>query len=98
VLKSKFNETDLERLYKNKPFEVHKENFYRCLREGGLGVSDAFSHVQTMNSCHLTAIAARRKRVIQWNTQEESIIGDDQAAAFFARQPRSGFDIPRVSA
>jgi hypothetical protein len=28
---------------------------------------------------------------------EEIIIGDDQAATFFARQPRSGYDIPRVS-
>jgi predicted dehydrogenase len=95
--KNQFDEADLQRLYKNKPFEGHKENFYRCLREGGLGVSDVFSHVQTMNTCHLTAIAARLKRVIQWNPQEERIIGDDQAATFFARQPRSGFDIPRVS-
>jgi hypothetical protein len=50
-----------------------------------------------MNTCHLTAIAARLKRVIKWNPQEERIIGDDQAATFFARQPRSGFEIPRVS-
>ena len=40
-------------LYKGKPYESHKRNFYRCLREGGLPVSDVFSHVQAMNTCHL---------------------------------------------
>ncbi len=94
----KFGEEDLERLYKGKPYEGHKDNFYRCLREGGLGVSDPYSHVQTMNTCHLAAIAARLGRVIKWDPKQEKIIGDDQAAAFFARQPRKGFEIPQVSA
>lgn len=92
----KFGDADLARLYKGKPFEPHKMNFYRCIREGGLPVSDVFSHVQTMNSCHLCAIAARLNRVIRWDPQAEKIVGDEQAAAFFARQPRAGFEIPRV--
>lgn len=83
-------------LYKGKPFEGHKQNFFRCLAEGGLPVSDVYSHVQTMNTCHLAAIAARLKRVIRWDAKAEQITGDDQAAAFFARTPRAGFEIPRV--
>lgn len=74
----------------------HKANFYRCIREGGLPVSDVFSHVQTMNTCHLCGIAARLGRAIQWDPKAEKIVGDDQAAAFFARTPRKGFEIPRV--
>jgi predicted dehydrogenase len=92
-----FSEKDLERLYKGKPFEGHKENFYRSLRDGGLGVSDVFSHVQTMNTCHLAAIAARLGRVIKWDPSEEKLVDDEQAAAFFAREPRAGFGIPRVA-
>ena len=84
------------RLYKGKPFEGHTANFYRCIREGGLPVSDVFSHVQAMNTCHLCAIAARLGRTIKWDPKAEKIIGDDQAAAFFARTPRPGFEIPRV--
>jgi predicted dehydrogenase len=91
-----FGEDDLVRFYKGKPFEGHKENFYRCLREGGLPVSDVFSHVVTMNTCHLLAIAARLKRVILWDPKAEKIVGDDQATAFMARLPRPGFDIHRV--
>ncbi len=83
-------------MYKGKPHEGHKENFYRCIREGGLPVSDVYSHVQTMNTCHLAAIAARLGRTIRWDPKAEKIVGDDQAATFFARTPRPGFEIPRV--
>ncbi len=49
-----------------------------------------------MNSCHLAAIAARLNRVVKWDPKGEQIVGDTQAAAFFAREPRRGFEIPRV--
>ena len=87
---------DLARLYKGKPYEGHKDNFYRCIREGGLPVSDVYSHVQTMNSCHLCAIAARLGRAIKWDPQSEQIVGDEQAASFFAREQRKPYEIPRV--
>lgn len=92
----KYGAEDLQRLYKGKPYEGHKQNFYRCLSEGGLPVSDVYSHVQTMNSCHLAAIAARLNRVVKWDPEAEKIVGDEQAASFFAREPRKGFEIPRV--
>ena len=94
--KDQFTQADVEKLYKGKPFEGHKQNFYRCIREGGLTVSDVFSHVQAMNTCHLTAIAARLGRAIKWDPAAEKIVGDDQAQAFFARTPRPGFEIARV--
>jgi predicted dehydrogenase len=92
----KFTEDDVAALFKGKPFEGHKDNFYRCIREGGLPVSDVFSHVIAMNTCHLTAIAARLGRAITWDPATETIIGDEQAAAFMARVPRSGYEIPQA--
>jgi len=92
----KFTDDDRKALYKGKPFEGHKDNFYRCIREGGLPVSDVFTHVQAMTTCHLSAIAARLGRVIKWDPKTEKIVGDEQAASFFARTPRAGFEIPRV--
>jgi predicted dehydrogenase len=92
----KFGDEDLVRLYNGKPFEGHKSNFYRCIREGGLPVSDVFTHVQAMNTCHLSAIAARLGRVIKWDPKAEKIVGDEQAQSFFAREPRKGYEIPRV--
>lgn len=94
--KDAFTDADVTALYKGKPFEGHKENFYRCIREGGLPVSDVFSHVVAMNTCHLAAIAARFGRTINWDPATEQIVGDDQAAAFMARTPRAGYEIPRA--
>ena len=57
--KDQYTDADVVALYKGKPYEGHTDNFYRCIRESGLPVSDVFSHVMAMNTCHLTAIAAR---------------------------------------
>lgn len=94
--KDQFGPEDLSRLYKGKPFEGHKANFYRCISEGGLPVSDVYSHVQMMNTCHLAAIASRLGRTIKWDPKNEKIVGDEQAASMFAREQRAGFEIPRV--
>jgi predicted dehydrogenase len=96
--KDKFTADDLKRLYKGKPFEGHKANFYRCIREGGEPVSDVASHVMALNTCHLAAIAARLGRAIKWDSQAEKIVGDDEAAEFFSRKRREGFDILKVTA
>jgi predicted dehydrogenase len=94
--KDKFTEDDLKKLFKGKPHEGHKNNFFRCIKEGGLPVSDVFSHVQAMATCHLSAIAARLGRAIKWDPKAEKIVGDDEAAAMFARVRRDGFDINKV--
>ena len=94
--KDQFSDADLMTLYKGKPFESHKDNFYRCIREGGLPVSDVFSHIMTMNTCHLASIAARLGRTIKWDPATEKIVGDEQAALLASRQVRQGFEIPRV--
>ena len=89
-------EDDYFKLFKGKQPEWHKANFYRCIREGGLPVSDVFSHVQTMNTCHLCVIAGRLNRVIKWDPAKEVIVGDDQAQAFFSREHRKGFEFEKL--
>ncbi len=93
----KYTDDDVVALYKGKPYEGHKENFFRCIREGGLPVSDVYSHVQAMGTCHLAAIAARLGRAIKWDPEGEKFIGDEQAVGLFARKQREGFEIPRVA-
>lgn len=94
--KDQFTEEDVQRLYKGKQFEGHKHNFYRCIAEGGLPVSDVFTHVQAMATCHLSAIAGRLGTTIKWDPREEKIIGNDLAASFFARERREGYEIHKV--
>jgi len=94
--KDAYTEDDVKALYKSKKYEGHKENFYTCIREGGLPVSDVYSHLQTMNVCHLSAIAARLKRKIRWNPKTEMIEGDDMAKAMQSRKQRKGFEILKL--
>ena len=90
-----FTEDDYRELFHGKPFEGHKENFIRCIREGGICISDVVSHVQAMNVCHLCTIAARLNRVVKWDPKTETIVGDEQAASFYSRQETKGYEIPR---
>lgn len=94
--KDQYTPEDIVAFYKGKPQEGHKDNFYRCIREGGQPISDVETHLQTMHVCHLSAIAARLGRVIRWDPKAEKIVGDEQAAKFFARTPRPGFEIPKL--
>lgn len=94
--KDAYSDEDVSNLYKGKPHEGHKNNFYRCIREGGLTVSDPFSHVQAMSVCHLSSIAARLGRKFQWDPATEKITGDDQAASMQARNRREGYEILEV--
>jgi len=89
-----YGQDDVMRLYKGKPYEGHKHNFYRTIREGGLPVSDVNSHLQTMNTCHLCVIAARLGKVIKWDPVNEQIVDDEQASAFTSRKQRAGYEIP----
>jgi hypothetical protein len=40
--KDQFGTEELKQLYRGKPYDAHEENFFRCIREGGLGVSDPY--------------------------------------------------------
>lgn len=94
---SVLTEEDFVKLNKDKPIEAHKANFFRCIREGGLPASDVDSHTYAMNACHLCGIAARLGRVVKWDTEKETIVGDDLAASFMSREQRKGFELPTLN-
>jgi predicted dehydrogenase len=94
--KDLYSDEDVVALYKGKPYEGHKNNFYRCVREGGLTVSDPFSHLQAMAVCHLSTLAARLGRKIKWDPKTEQVVGDKQANSFTGRERRKGFEILEV--
>ncbi|MCL2117246.1 MAG: Gfo/Idh/MocA family oxidoreductase [Planctomycetaceae bacterium] len=96
-LHKQLTDDDFKELYNGKDFDGlhnwHKRNFITCIKEGGLPVSDVYSHVVAMNSCHLCAIAARLGREIKWDPKTETIVGDDQASTFLARERYKGYEI-----
>lgn len=91
-----FGEDQLRQLYKGKPAEDHKQNFYRCMMEGGEPISDTASHIAAMDICHLSAIASRLGRVVAWDQSSRTCPGDEQATAMLSRKQRAGYEIPRL--
>jgi len=88
-------EEDYTASFNGKRREGHRQNFLTCVREGGLPISDAVSHVQAMNVCHLAAISARLGREVLYDPKTEKT-GDAESQAFLARERRKEYDIPNV--
>ena len=88
-------EEDYVKAFNGKKREGHRQNFLTCVREGGLPISDAVSHVQAMNVCHLAAVSARLGREVHYDPKTEKT-GDSKSQSFLARKRRKGYDIPNV--
>ena len=87
----------LRELYKGKEPKgggnAHMENFFNCVHDRGLPVSDVYSHHRAMTTCHLANIAIRLGRKIEWDPKTEQIINDKDAAKWITREQRKGYEI-----
>ena len=57
---------------------------------------ETLAPVPLADETSVALVAARLGRTIRWDPQAEKIVGDEQAASFFARVARKGYEIPRV--
>jgi len=87
---------DYVKLYNGRPVKGHKDNFIDCIRNGGLPVSDVFTHTQMLTTCHLAALCARFNRAFKWDPKKEVVVGDEQINAMLSREQRKGFELPKV--
>ncbi|MDO4574203.1 MAG: Gfo/Idh/MocA family oxidoreductase [Planctomycetia bacterium] len=91
-----FTDDDYRALWNGMPVEGHFQNFFTCVREGGRPIADARENILSMHVCHLSNLACRLGRPLQWDAVNEKIVGDEQAASFFSRPQRKGFELPTV--
>lgn len=75
-----------ERLYKSKN---HHQNFLDCIKSRELPICDVEIGHRSATVCHLSNIAARLGRKIQWDPVNETIVGDAEAAAMTSRPYRA---------
>ncbi len=86
----------LKELYNGKTPEgnnAHMKNFFDCIADRGLPVSDVFSHHRALTTCHLANIAIRLNRKLKWDPVAQQMVGDDQANQWQSRQQREGYQI-----
>ncbi len=73
--------------------ENHTQNFTDCMKSRKQPISDVWSHNRMLEICHLSNIAMRLNRALNWDPVKREVIGDAQANSFLARESRNGFEI-----
>ncbi len=83
----------IEKLYGGPVSANHTANFIEGMKSRKQPISDVWSHNRMLEICHLSNIAMRLGRDLQWDPVQREIIGDAQANSFLARENRKGFEI-----
>ena len=87
-------ESLLHELRKGKKVDGHMANFFECVRDRSVPVSDVWTHHRALTTCHLANIAIRLGRhKLTWDPAKEEIVGDSEANAWQTRPQRAGFEI-----
>lgn len=83
----------IEEVYGGPVSANHTANFVEAMRSREQPISDVWSHNRMLEICHLSNIAMRLGRALDWDPDAREIKGDPQANAFLSRESRKGFEI-----
>ncbi|QDV20477.1 Inositol 2-dehydrogenase [Gimesia panareensis] len=83
----------IEEVYGGKVSENHTANFIEGMKSRKQPISDVWSHNRMLEICHLSNIAMRLGRDLNWDPKKREIVGDDQANSFLSREYRKGYEI-----
>jgi predicted dehydrogenase len=83
----------IEAVYGGKVSENHTANFIEGIKSRKQPISDVWTHNRMLEICHLSNIAMRLNRELNWDPIKREIIGDSQANSFLARENRKGYEI-----
>lgn len=70
----------------------HMGNFFDCVEARRMPVSDIESQHRSVSTCHLGNIAMQVGRIVNWDPDSETCIGDTMANRLLKREQRSGFE------
>jgi len=73
-------------------FRDHVRNFLDCIKSRATPVSDLESGHRVATWCHLANLSLRLGRSFRWDAEQETIVGDDDAAAWLERPYRAPWD------
>jgi predicted dehydrogenase len=83
----------IEEVYGGPVAENHTANFVDAMKSRKQPISDVWSHNRMLEICHLSNIAMRLNREVNWDPNKREIVGDEQANSFLSRESRKGFEI-----
>ena len=74
----------------------HMKNFFDAVRSREKPVCDAEVGHRSATVCHLGVIAMRMGRELKWDPLKEQFVGDKEANAWLAREPRKPWTYDKV--
>ncbi len=83
----------IEAIYGGPVSANHTANFTDAMKSRKQPISDVWSHNRMLEICHLSNIAMRLNRPLNWDAAKREIVGDDQANSFLSREYRKGYEI-----
>ncbi len=83
----------IEDVYGGKVSANHTANFIEGMKSRKQPISDVWSHNRMLEICHLSNIAMRLGRGLNWDPVNRKIIDDAQANTFLSRENRKGYEI-----
>jgi myo-inositol 2-dehydrogenase/D-chiro-inositol 1-dehydrogenase len=84
---------EVRKLYRGKEPGSHMGNFFACVQDRSLPISDVFTHHRSVSACHLCNIAMLLKRKLRWDPEQERFLGDDEANALLSRPRRAVYGL-----
>ena len=83
----------IEEVYGGPVSENHTANFIEGMQARKQPISDVWTHNRMLEICHLSNIAMRLNRALEWDPVSRVVIDDPQANTFLSREIRQGFEI-----
>lgn len=71
----------------------HMGNFFDCIRDRRIPVSDIESQHRSVSTCHLGNISMKLGRKLVWDPEKENFVNDPEADKLLRRDQRAGFEI-----
>ena len=83
----------IEKVYGGPVPENHSVNFIESMKSRKQPISDVWTHNRMLEICHLSNIAMRLGRAVNWDPVKREIVGDAEANSFLSRENRKGYEI-----
>lgn len=77
----------------NEEAGAHMHNFFDCMKDGGLTISDPVTHHRSVAACHLANIAMILDRKLTYDPVKEDFVGDEEASGMLKREQRTKYSI-----
>ncbi|NMC18901.1 MAG: Gfo/Idh/MocA family oxidoreductase [Thermogutta sp.] len=89
----KWLDDEVRKLYRGKESGSHMRNFFDCVKDRSLPISDVFTHANSVNACHMANISMLLNRTVKWDPDKYEFPGDDEANALTRRPQREPYQI-----